>query len=249
LVRMAGLVISGAKLGMNAYFAHDAKVRSENKQMREAERRELRAKQAADRANLNGEARDVIAFAREERRIKEQDLKADYKTETTAIRKDFQESNKEASKMLREELERLRKEGKTEEMTVVVEEHKAKSAELRIEQEQALAEQKEMLDKALAELREENKATISEAKAGIKERRQEAKPGKIEAGPAPEWVPDEKAPTCFRCSNKFDLLHRRHHCRACGNVFCTGCCSQKRPLPMFNLGVERVCTDCLRKLK
>ncbi|GAA5965097.1 hypothetical protein JCM3765_004855 [Sporobolomyces pararoseus] len=40
--------------------------------------------------------------------------------------------------------------------------------------------------------------------------------------PKSEWKPDEAAQTCADqdCHLRFDLLNRRHHCRACGDVFC-----------------------------
>ena len=36
----------------------------------------------------------------------------------------------------------------------------------------------------------------------------------------PYWVPDKEAPVCMNCSTKFNLIVRRHHCRACGTPFC-----------------------------
>lgn len=41
--------------------------------------------------------------------------------------------------------------------------------------------------------------------------------------PKSEWKPDEAAQTCADqdCHLRFDLLNRRHHCRACGDVFCS----------------------------
>jgi hypothetical protein len=30
------------------------------------------------------------------------------------------------------------------------------------------------------------------------------------------WVPDERRTACSICATKFDLVKRRHHCRACG---------------------------------
>lgn len=30
---------------------------------------------------------------------------------------------------------------------------------------------------------------------------------------SPHWVPDEEAPHCMICENKFTLVRRRHHCR------------------------------------
>ncbi len=35
---------------------------------------------------------------------------------------------------------------------------------------------------------------------------------------APTWVKDQEASMCMRCSSKFSVLNRRHHCRACGSV-------------------------------
>ncbi|GAA6061078.1 hypothetical protein JCM10212_006279 [Sporobolomyces blumeae] len=41
--------------------------------------------------------------------------------------------------------------------------------------------------------------------------------------PKSEWKPDDAAQLCADsdCSLRFDLLNRRHHCRACGDVFCS----------------------------
>ena len=37
------------------------------------------------------------------------------------------------------------------------------------------------------------------------------------------WKPDDRAPECSLCGQKFSLLLRRHHCRRCGDVFCHLC--------------------------
>lgn len=42
---------------------------------------------------------------------------------------------------------------------------------------------------------------------------------------APVWVPDSLARRCMRCGEPFSLWRRKHHCRLCGSVFCTPCCS------------------------
>eukprot|EP01060_Flectonema_neradi_P017608 TRINITY_DN24475_c0_g1_i1.p1 TRINITY_DN24475_c0_g1~~TRINITY_DN24475_c0_g1_i1.p1 ORF type:complete len:171 (+),score=22.78 TRINITY_DN24475_c0_g1_i1:44-556(+) len=39
----------------------------------------------------------------------------------------------------------------------------------------------------------------------------------------PDWVPDKEAADCRHCSRKFKSFRRRHHCRACGHVFCNNC--------------------------
>ena len=54
-------------------------------------------------------------------------------------------------------------------------------------------------------------------------------------GRPPPWVPDALAPHCFGCTNQFTVLRRRHHCRACGGVFCGRCSSHSMPLPHIGL--------------
>lgn len=64
-------------------------------------------------------------------------------------------------------------------------------------------------------------------------------------GRPPAWVPDALAPNCFGCAFPFTVLRRRHHCRACGGVFCGRCSSHSIPLPNFGLPHPvRVCNRC-----
>ena len=65
---------------------------------------------------------------------------------------------------------------------------------------------------------------------------------------APEWVNDDQAPACMRCAAKFSLTRRRHHCRACGKVFCTSCCSQKVKLVHDDNKEDRACNDCVHTI-
>ncbi|CAD7015197.1 unnamed protein product [Ceratitis capitata] len=61
----------------------------------------------------------------------------------------------------------------------------------------------------------------------------------------PIWVPDNMAAGCMQCHAKFTMIKRRHHCRACGKVLCSVCCSQKFKLEFLsNTAESRVCLQC-----
>ncbi|XP_075397338.1 zinc finger FYVE domain-containing protein 16 isoform X2 [Tenrec ecaudatus] len=59
----------------------------------------------------------------------------------------------------------------------------------------------------------------------------------------PPWVPDSEAPNCMNCQVKFTFTKRRHHCRACGKVFCGVCCNRKCKLQYLEKEA-RVCVVC-----
>nr|XP_044995139.1 zinc finger FYVE domain-containing protein 9 isoform X2 [Jaculus jaculus] len=61
---------------------------------------------------------------------------------------------------------------------------------------------------------------------------------------APVWVPDAQAPNCMKCEARFTFTKRRHHCRACGKVFCASCCSLKCKLLYMDRKEARVCVIC-----
>ncbi|XP_074122031.1 zinc finger FYVE domain-containing protein 9 isoform X1 [Sminthopsis crassicaudata] len=61
---------------------------------------------------------------------------------------------------------------------------------------------------------------------------------------APVWVPDSQAPNCMKCEARFTFTKRRHHCRACGKVFCAACCSLKCKLLYMEKKEARVCVIC-----
>merc|ERR1712079_459254 len=63
--------------------------------------------------------------------------------------------------------------------------------------------------------------------------------------PPPSWIPDADAPNCMGCHDQFTFVKRRHHCRACGKVFCSKCSSHFMALPQFGLDRPvRVCNRC-----
>uniref|UniRef100_A0A3P9L5Y2 Zinc finger, FYVE domain containing 9b n=1 Tax=Oryzias latipes TaxID=8090 RepID=A0A3P9L5Y2_ORYLA len=61
---------------------------------------------------------------------------------------------------------------------------------------------------------------------------------------APLWVPDSEAQVCMKCGTKFTFTKRRHHCRACGKVFCALCSSLKFRLTHLDGKEGRVCDSC-----
>ncbi|ESL10928.1 hypothetical protein TRSC58_01331 [Trypanosoma rangeli SC58] len=63
-----------------------------------------------------------------------------------------------------------------------------------------------------------------------------------------QWQDDEAAKECNRCHLPFNLTRRRHHCRACGFVFCGVCSSYQRALKR-NGSLERVCVSCYEAQK
>uniref|UniRef100_UPI00398E6B3C zinc finger FYVE domain-containing protein 16 isoform X2 n=1 Tax=Pristiophorus japonicus TaxID=55135 RepID=UPI00398E6B3C len=60
----------------------------------------------------------------------------------------------------------------------------------------------------------------------------------------PQWIPDSEAPNCANCQARFTFTKRRHHCRACGKVFCAACCNQKCKLQYLENKEARVCVVC-----
>jgi len=45
------------------------------------------------------------------------------------------------------------------------------------------------------------------------------------------WVADEAVTHCTRCQAEFTWYVRKHHCRACGEIFCHACCDNLDVLP------------------
>ena len=46
-----------------------------------------------------------------------------------------------------------------------------------------------------------------------------------------EWVDSDKVLKCQICASSFGMFNRKHHCRACGGVFCRTCCSKYMKIP------------------
>ncbi|CAF1633757.1 unnamed protein product [Adineta ricciae] len=65
------------------------------------------------------------------------------------------------------------------------------------------------------------------------------------------WMPDFNVQTCYGCHTKFQQwpISRKHHCRKCGNIFCSSCSNYCKSIPSMNLSHSvRVCRDCFLTL-
>jgi len=65
----------------------------------------------------------------------------------------------------------------------------------------------------------------------------------------PRWVPDKIVKNCLICTKNFGFFKRKHHCRLCGNIFCTECCSNYTFFSPYYEGLVRSCEDCYKKQK
>ena len=60
-----------------------------------------------------------------------------------------------------------------------------------------------------------------------------------------KWENDCDVLNCTNCSDKFNFLLRKHHCRKCGKIFCGTCLTE---FYMFN-SPHKVCRNCLYDLR
>lgn len=64
----------------------------------------------------------------------------------------------------------------------------------------------------------------------------------------PKWVPDNEATRCMNCDVQFTHFKRKHHCRSCGQIYCSQCSADSIPLPKFGFKkAVRVCRLCFAK--
>ncbi|XP_028414380.1 uncharacterized protein LOC114537531 [Dendronephthya gigantea] len=76
---------------------------------------------------------------------------------------------------------------------------------------------------------------------------------KVDGPSVPEtvvWVANERVKDCHDCKTKFTHFNRRHHCRACGQIFCNDCSLHR--ITLSRLGYknqERVCDRCYIKYR
>lgn len=71
----------------------------------------------------------------------------------------------------------------------------------------------------------------------------------IEKREIPKWLPDQMSKMCKICKCKFGLLNRKHHCRVCGDIFCSKCCSIFDSFQPYYKNNVRMCYECHKSLK
>ncbi|KAF8665459.1 hypothetical protein AX16_000477 [Volvariella volvacea WC 439] len=63
------------------------------------------------------------------------------------------------------------------------------------------------------------------------------------------WMDDENSKECYDCKSTFTTWRRKHHCRICGQIFCSRCASNIIKGSRFGHdGMLRVCNLCLERL-
>ncbi|KAF7337658.1 1-phosphatidylinositol-3-phosphate 5-kinase [Mycena sanguinolenta] len=63
------------------------------------------------------------------------------------------------------------------------------------------------------------------------------------------WMDDENCKECYDCESIFTTWRRKHHCRICGQIFCSRCASNIIKGSRFGQdGMIRVCNLCVEKL-
>ncbi|GIQ81393.1 hypothetical protein KIPB_002343 [Kipferlia bialata] len=71
-----------------------------------------------------------------------------------------------------------------------------------------------------------------------------------QVGLRPQWEINANMLVCPECGVAFGkFLNRRHHCRACGRVLCSKCCSHVVDLPDLGYTRVKVCEQCLHEHK
>ncbi|KRZ15735.1 WD repeat and FYVE domain-containing protein 3 [Trichinella zimbabwensis] len=69
-------------------------------------------------------------------------------------------------------------------------------------------------------------------------------------GRADHWVQDPSRNLCSNCHQKFTLTDRRHHCRNCGQLFCSKCSRFESEIRHLRIRRPvRVCQSCHARLK
>ncbi|XP_060783236.1 RUN and FYVE domain-containing protein 1 [Neoarius graeffei] len=124
------------------------------------------------------------------------------------------------------------------------------SAELRTQLQQLQGLQMEMLDlrqekKQLQQLCEEQEQALQEMGLHLSQSKLKMEDFKEvnKALKGQAWLKDDEATQCKQCRKEFSISRRKHHCRNCGDIYCSSCSSNELALPSYPRPV-RVCDVC-----
>ncbi|CAD5220879.1 unnamed protein product [Bursaphelenchus xylophilus] len=63
------------------------------------------------------------------------------------------------------------------------------------------------------------------------------------------WMPDAAVQECYECHERFTAFRRKHHCRFCGQIFCSKCCCrQVSGAELGYSGLLRLCNYCFERV-
>ncbi|KJH49519.1 Beige/BEACH domain protein [Dictyocaulus viviparus] len=71
-----------------------------------------------------------------------------------------------------------------------------------------------------------------------------------DGGRADHWVQDVARQRCTQCQHKFSIADRKHHCRNCGQIFCSKCSRFESHITHMKISRPvRVCQNCFLRLQ
>ncbi|XP_065131365.1 RUN and FYVE domain-containing protein 1 isoform X2 [Paramisgurnus dabryanus] len=124
------------------------------------------------------------------------------------------------------------------------------SAELRTQLQQLQGLQTELLElrqekKQLQQLCEEQEQALQEMGLHLSQSKLKMEDFKEvnKALKGHAWLKDDEATQCKQCQKEFSIARRKHHCRNCGDIYCSNCSSNELALPSYPRPV-RVCDVC-----
>lgn len=124
------------------------------------------------------------------------------------------------------------------------------SAELRTQLQQLQGLQMELLDlrqekQQLQQLCEEQEQALQEMGLHLSQSKLKMEDFKEvnKALKGHAWLKDDEATQCKQCQKEFSISRRKHHCRNCGDIYCSNCSSNELALPSYPKPV-RVCDVC-----
>jgi hypothetical protein len=60
----------------------------------------------------------------------------------------------------------------------------------------------------------------------------------------PRWIPDAIVKKCKDCNKFFGCMVRKHHCRKCGEIFCSSCSNNFQSFYPYFAKKVRTCKNC-----